>query len=72
MDCDWIFINQDHSRQEVTLPESKLPQLGDGKDHDDKGYEVVVVITDRVTRKESYGRCGRVRVEVLNYTRKDG
>jgi hypothetical protein len=50
MDCDWIFVNQGRSRQEVTLHEQTLPDPGDGKIHDGRGYEVVYVVTDRVTR----------------------
>jgi len=38
MDCDWIFLNQDRSRQLVTLNESRLPQVGEGKFHDKKRY----------------------------------
>ncbi len=50
MDCDWIFVNQDRSRLEVTLQEPTLPQPGDGKNHAGRGYEVVYVVTNRVSQ----------------------
>jgi hypothetical protein len=49
MDCDWIFINQDRSRIEITLQETAVPNLGDGKAYNGKGYEVVAVVTNRVS-----------------------
>jgi hypothetical protein len=49
MDCDWIFINLDRSRQKATLNEPTLPTVGNGKHHGSKGYEVAVVITGRTT-----------------------
>jgi hypothetical protein len=50
MNCDWIFVNQDRSRQEVTLPEPTLPHTRNGKHHAGKEYEVVVVVTDRTAQ----------------------
>jgi hypothetical protein len=49
MDCDWIFIRLDHSRQEATLNEPTLPVVGDGKHHGGQSYEVVAVIAGRTT-----------------------
>ena len=45
MDCDWITVSQDRSREEVTLTEPNLPELGDGKIRAGKGFEVVLVVT---------------------------
>jgi hypothetical protein len=50
MDCDWIFVSQDRSREEVTLAEPNLPQLGDGKIRAGKGFEVMLVVTNRVAQ----------------------
>ena len=50
MDCDWIFLSQDRSREEVTLKEAALPQVGNGKIRKNKGYEVVLVVTNRVAQ----------------------
>jgi hypothetical protein len=46
--CDWIFLSQDGSRTTSTLNEQRLPQLGDGKQHNGKGYEVSLVVTNRI------------------------
>jgi hypothetical protein len=62
MDCDWVFVNQDHTRHEVTLHEPTLPQPGDGKVHEGKGYEVVYVVTGRITQPN---RPAVVAVEFL-------
>jgi hypothetical protein len=48
MDCDWIFASQDRSRQEVTLEESAIPRLGNGKVYAGKGFEVILVVEKRV------------------------
>jgi hypothetical protein len=50
MDCDWIFVNQDRSRQEVTLQEPALPQAGDGKIYAGRGYEVAYVVPNRIAQ----------------------
>lgn len=50
MNCDWIFVRQDRSREAVTLKETALPQVGDGKIHKNIGYEVVLVVTNRVAQ----------------------
>lgn len=49
MDCDWIFLNRDGSKDEATLTEPALPNPGDGKVHAQKGYVVRHVITGRTT-----------------------
>ena len=48
MGCDWLFVNQDRSRLTVTLQEPTLPQLGEGKPYGGRGYEVVLVVTNRI------------------------
>jgi len=50
MDCDWVFVSQDRSRQEVTLQESAIPRLGEGKVYAGKGYEVILVVEKRITQ----------------------
>lgn len=50
MDCDWVFLNKDGSRDEITLAEPKLPVPGDGKWKGDKGYTVRYIITGRTTK----------------------
>lgn len=50
MDCDWIFVNADRTRIEATLQEPDLPQTGNGKVYKNKGYEVVAVVTNRITK----------------------
>lgn len=50
MKCDWIFLSQDRSRHEETHDDQKLPELGDGRIRNDKGYEVVLVVTNRVAQ----------------------
>ena len=50
MDCDWIFVSQDRTQKQVTLQEMTLPQLGDGKAHDERHYEVVFVGEKLVSR----------------------
>ena len=47
MNCDWIFLGT-KTRQEATLQEPAVPALGDGKFHNNVGYEVRVVVTNRV------------------------
>lgn len=48
MKCDWIFLAKDY-RKEESLEESFLPNIGDGKNYDNKGFEVVFVVTNRVS-----------------------
>jgi hypothetical protein len=50
MKCDWIFLAQDRSRDEGTLEEPALPQVGDGKLHKGKGFEVAIVGEALVSR----------------------
>lgn len=49
MDCDWVFLNGDGSKVEITLPEGAIPNPGDGKVHSGKGYQVRHVVTGRTT-----------------------
>lgn len=50
MDCDWIFLSKD-AREEVTLNEKVLPSLKDGKNYNGTGYEVQLVVTNRIGDK---------------------
>lgn len=49
MDCDWIFLNADGSKIEVTLAEQAVPRTSDGKWHGGKGYRVRHAVTGRTT-----------------------
>ncbi len=49
MDHDWVFLNADGSKVEVTLDEPKTPNTGDGKHHNGIGYVVRHVISGRTT-----------------------
>jgi hypothetical protein len=49
MNCDWIFVQLDGTRHEATLPEPILPQSGNGKQFQGKGYVVRGLITGRTT-----------------------
>lgn len=49
MNCDWVFLNSDGSKDEATLIEKTLPTPGDGKAHQGKGYQVRHVISGRTT-----------------------
>lgn len=51
MDCDWIFLNKDGGKEEVTLLEPSLPAPGDGKWHNNNGYTVRHVIDGRTTTR---------------------
>ena len=49
MNCDWVFLNIDGSKLEVTLSEPTVPTPGDGKIHGQTGYHVRYVVSGRTT-----------------------
>jgi len=48
MQCDWVFLKKDSSKVEATL-EGPIPEIGDGKWHEDVGYVVRHIVTGRTT-----------------------
>jgi hypothetical protein len=48
---DWLFIDKDRNKFEVTIEENGKPSQGDGKIYDGKGYEVIGVLSGRTTSK---------------------
>ncbi len=38
---DYIFLNQDNSKDLKTLEETHIPNTGDGKVHNNKHYEII-------------------------------
>jgi hypothetical protein len=38
---DYIFLNQDNSKDSETLEENDIPNTGDGKIHNNKSYEII-------------------------------
>jgi hypothetical protein len=49
MDCDWVFLNSDGSKMEVTLVEQSVPNPGNGKVHQGIGYHIRYVINGATT-----------------------
>lgn len=62
MDCDWVFLNTDGSKEEATLVETGCPTPGDGKVHNRKGYVVRYVVQGRTTSKNPLVIATEVRV----------
>jgi hypothetical protein len=45
---DWVFLKKNGEKEEVTL-QGDTPALGDGKMHNDIGFEVRHVVSGRTT-----------------------
>jgi hypothetical protein len=51
MSTEWVFLDKDGAKAQLTLPDP-TPQLGNGKTHGGKGYEVKLVVTDRIEGRD--------------------